>query len=483
MAHTTVADVLVDGLARAGAVRVFVGPGGSGPLVTAARRRDLDVVDVPDALAAGVLSAVTGEAGHGPGVVIAGLDDPRGLVRGLAHGQRDRAPLILVTDGGADAGRLAPAVKGSAVVEPGSAGHWIAHAAQLAMADPRGPVHLVLAGGVGGQPALPVAAACRPAPLPPPEPASMDALASALAGATRPLLVTGLECGPDDVRWIRAFAETLPAPVLATPKGKGALADPHPLALGPLVGGHPALARADLVVLLGVDGGELTSGDVPAGTRVARLARAAWAGGGLVAEALGDLALLIEELAPAVRGRPAADWDVAELDRIKRAVTRPTTPAARLVALAREATPAGTLATGDVAALAAWQAVGPRETLVPLGPPPPGYAVLAALAAQLARADRRVVAFTSAAGCDAGAWALQLAARRGLPLVVVVFGELDAGIAAHMEHAGVTVLPCRGERDFARNFSRAFLMGRPAVVVPTATGEMGREATTASPRP
>lgn len=464
MARTTVADVLVDGLARAGVVRVFVGPGGSGLLIAAARRRDLDVVDVPHALAAGVLSAVTGEVGDGPGAVIAGLDDPPGLVRGLAHAQRDRAPLIVVTDGGADAGLLAPVVKGGAAVEPGSAAHWIAHAAQLAMADPRGPAHLVLTAGVAEEPALPVAAAYRPAPLPPPEPASLEALASALAGATRPLLVTGLECGPDETRWIRAFAETLPAPVLATPKGKGALADPHPLALGPLVGGHPVLARADLVVLLGVDGGELAPGDVPAGTRMARLARAAWPGGGLVAEALGDLALLIEELAPAVRGRPAADWDVAELDRIKRAVTRPATPAARLVALVREATPAGTLATGDVAALAAWQAVGPRETLVPLGQPPPGYAVLAALAAQLAHADRRVVAFTSAAGCRAGAWALELAATRGLPLVVVVFGEVDAGIAAHMEPAGVTVLPCRGEHEFARDFSRAFLGGRPAVV-------------------
>jgi acetolactate synthase-1/2/3 large subunit len=463
MARTTVADVLVDGLARAGVVRVFVGPGGSGLLIAAARRRDLDVVDVPHALAAGVLSAVTGEVGDGPGAVVAGLDDPPGLVRGLAHAQRDRAPLIVVTDGGADAGLLAPVVKGSAV-EPGSAGHWIAHAAQLAMAGPRGPAHLVLTAGVAEEPALPVAAACRPAPLPPPEPASLEALAAALAGATRPLLVTGLECGPDDVRWIRAFAETLPAPVLATPKGKGVLADPHPLALGRLVGGHPVLARADLVVLLGVDGGELPPGDVPTGTRVVRLARAAWPGGGLVAEAIGDLALLIEELAPAVRGRPAADWDVAELDRIKRAFTRPTTPAARLVALVREATPAGTLATGDVGALAAWQAVGPRETLVPLGQPPPGYAVLAALAAQLAHADRRVVAFTSAAGCRAGASALELAATRGLPLVVVVFGEIDAGIAADMEPAGITVLPCRGERDFTGDFARAFLTGGPAVV-------------------
>ena len=466
MARTGVADVLVDGVARAGAVRMFATPDAPIALRAAAQRRALEVVDAPDAAAAGVLAAVSGEIGEGPGAMIAGLDDTRGLVRGLACAQRDRAPLIILTDAGADAGLLAPVVKASVAVEPASAGHWIAHAAQLARADPRGPVHLIVDAGVADASALPVAAACRPAPLPPPEPASLDALGAALAAASRPLIIAGLECGPDDARWIRSFAETLPAPVLTTPKGKGALADPHPLALGALVAGHAALARADLIILLGVDDGELPPGLLPAEMRVARIGRAPWPGGSLVAEARGDLALVIEELAPHVRARPAADWDVAELNRIKRAVTRTTgsSPAARLVALAREATPAGTLATGDVSALAAWQAVGPRETLVPLGQAPLGYAVLAALAAQLAHTDRRVVAFTNAGGIAAGERALGLAVVLGAPLVVVVLDPLDAEATAGMERAGVQSFVSRGESDFAMRFSRAFLAGRPAIV-------------------
>ena len=465
MARTTVADVLVDGLRRAGAARVFVAPGAAVALRAAAQRRSLTVVEAPDAMAAVVLAAVSGEIGEGPGAAIAGLDDPPGLVRGLAHAQRDRTPLIVVTDAGVDAGLLAPVVKASLVVEPASAGHWIAHAAQLAMADPRGPVHLAVAAGVAEESALPMASSCRPAPLPPPEPASLDAFGAALAAATRPLLVTGLECGADDVRWIRSFAEVLPAPTVSTPKGKGALADPHPLALGALTAGHPTLARADLVILLGVDVGELPPGALPAGTRVAHIGRAAWPSGAFAVEALGDLALVIEELAPYVRARPAADWDVAELDRIKRAITRDatTTPTARLVALAREATPAGTLATGDVPGLAAWQAVGPRETLTPLGATP-GYAVLAALAAQLAHPDRRVVAFTTASGLGSGAPALSRAAALQLPLVAVAFGALDAGITSRIERGGVPLRVCRGESGFALEFSRAFLSGGPVVV-------------------
>jgi acetolactate synthase-1/2/3 large subunit len=135
------------------------------------------------------------------------------------------------------------------------------------------------------------------------------------------------------------------------------------------------------------------------------------------------------------------------------------------VALAREATPASALAAGDVSALAAWQAVGPRQTLVPLGQAPPGYAVLAALAAQLAHADRRVVAFTNAGGLAAGERALGLAVALGLAIVVVALEAPDATTAARMERAGVPSFVFHGEPDFAWSFSRACLAGRPAVVV------------------
>jgi acetolactate synthase-1/2/3 large subunit len=452
MAGTTVADILVDGLARAGAARVFAGPGAPAALLDAARRRGLDVVEAPDAATAGLLAAVTGELGAVPGAAVASLADPAGLVRGLAQAQRDRAPAIVLTDAGLDAGLLAPVVKAGLVVEAPSAAHWIAHAAHLALADPRGPVHLSVAPAVARAPGLALATSVRPAPAPPPAEAALQSLGSALARAIRPLLVTGLQCGPDDARWIRAFAESLPAPVLATARGRGALADPHPLALGLLTGDHPALARADLVLLVGVDVAELPPGVVPATTALARLGRSPWRGGPLAAEIEGDIALSIEELAPCVRARPAADWDVAELDRIKRAVTRQATATTtgRLVALAREATPAGSLATGDASILAAWQAVAPRETLSPLGTSTPAYPVTAAVAAQLAHPDRRVVAFTSPAGFAAAEDVWVLAVARALPVVAVVLGA-PGGV--------------RGEAAFAAEFARAFLAERPAVVL------------------
>jgi len=169
----------------------------------------------------------------------------------------------------------------------------------------------------------------------------------------------------------------------------------------------------------------------------------------LSADVVGEITLVIEELAPHVKARPAADWDVAELDRVKRGVNADAlaTPGARLVKLAREATPAGTIATADVPLGLAWQAVAPRETLTPLGGhAPAGYAILAAVAAQLADANRRVVAFTTPLGLAAGVSALALAKTRALPIVVVVLG------------------PAGDDEAFVRDFARGFAVERAVVI-------------------
>lgn len=397
-----------------------------------------------------MLAAVTGEILEAPGAALAPLAGGAALTPGLALAARDRCPLILVTDLHADAALLAPVVKATVVVEAASAAHWIAHAANLAMTDPRGPVHVACADAVAGEPALPVATAIRPPALPPPTPAALETLGDALARASRPLLITGLECGADDAKWVRAFAESLPAPVLATAKGRGVLAEPHPLALGLVGAAHPLLARADLVVLVGVDALELPPG-LWAARPLARIGRAPWpdSGPAPAADARGDIALVIEELAPRVRARPAADWDVAELDRLKRAVMREaqTTSASRLVGVVREATPAATVVAADVDLGFAWQAVAPREVLTPLGGVvPAGYAMLAAVAAQLADPDRRVVAFTTLAGRAMAEPALALARALALPIVAVV------------------LQPPLDEAAFAANFSRALLARRPIVV-------------------
>jgi acetolactate synthase I/II/III large subunit len=473
--------VVADGLARAGARRLFVAPGAAVALIEAAGARGVTLVGVGGSTAACLMAAVTGELDDAPGAVAVSLAaGVTAVIDGAAHATRDRAPVILLSDGGAaDARLLEPVTKASLVGDAASAGHWIAHAAQLAMAAPRGAVHLAISAHVATAPTLPVATACRRPALPAPAADTLDTLADAIAGAVRPVLVAGLEVAEADATWLRALAETLPAPVVTTPKGKGAIPDPHPLALGLLVAGHPLAPRADLLIALGVDPVEIAPGVWPAGVPTVHVSGAA-AGHVLyrpVVEVIADIALVIEELAPRLRGRTGADWDVAELDRIKRAQTRASPPARglarrRVVTMAREATPAGTVATLDIPLADAWHSVAPRELLIPNGVATVGFALPAAVAAALARADRRVVALGAAAGVVATASELATAARLERPIVVVALDQDGTAAPLHepARAAGFVTAVADDEPAFAAAFTRAWASARPALIVARVSG-------------
>jgi acetolactate synthase-1/2/3 large subunit len=467
--------VVADGLARAGARRVFRGPGASVALADAARSHDLSVIDVAGSTAACLMAAVTGELDDAPGAVIVSLRDGlAAMVDGAAHATRDRAPVIIVSDGAAEALLLEPVTKASLVADAASAAHWIAHAAQLAMAVPRGAVHLAISADVVTAPTLPIATSCRRPPLPAPAASIFDALADAIASASRPIIVTGLETDADDAKWVRALAESLPAPVLATPKGKGAMPDPHPLALGLIAAGHPLGSRADFILALGVDPVEVSPGAWPSGTPTVHVSGAPATGAVYrpVLDVVADIGLMIEELAPHLRGRTSADWDVAELDRIKRA-RLPSLPVAshltrrRVVALVREATPAGTIATLDAPLADAWQSVAPRELLIPNGVATTGFALPAAIAAATAREDARVVAIGGASGVAAMAGELSTMTRLGVPIVVVALAQDDAATAVTeaSRHAGVVSAVAESEEAFGASFSRAWTAACPAVIV------------------
>jgi acetolactate synthase I/II/III large subunit len=472
----TVADVVVDGLKRAGTPRLFAVSGGapSHPLLDAARAGELPIALVSGPGAACTMAAVAGDLVEAPGAAYVG-----GLTAAsdsIARADADSAPLIVLID---ELSAHALAGKASLGVTPESAGHWIAHAARLAATEPRGPVHLAVAGDVARRPALPVATSCRPDPLPAPDPGALDASAGLLARASRPLLVAGSRCrAPAVAPWIRALAEALPAPLLATLQGKGAVPDPHPLMLG-VLGADPLVARllerADLIVGLGIDEREsaawpptvpvLALGPLPVcGDRAPTLAVA------------GELAVVLEELAPRLRERERADWDVAELDRVKRELAAEPVgePRARrrraVVRLAREATPAGTLATLDAGphladVAAAWQAVAPRELLTSRAPA--GFAVPAAVAAHLVHPDRRLVGFTGVDGVAASIGELGTAARLGAPITLVVFvdGAPDASETLRAARgSGVTAVAVADETQFAAALGRAVRASGPALI-------------------
>ena len=475
----TVADVVVDGLTRAGTPRIFGVPGVGASLLAAARARGLPFVLAFGESAACVMAAVTGDLGEAPGAAVAGPGPGiAAAVTGAAQATLDRSPVILLTD--RHPGTML-ACKASLRVTAASAADRITHAARLAMTEPRGPVHLDLPPAVADEPAVELAASCRPAPLPPPEPRALDEAAAVLAAASRPVLVAGLGCrGAASAAWLRALAEALPAPVLVTPKAKGALPDPHPLMLGVLTSaGEPLLPRADLILALGLDAVEATPRAWPSTAPLLHLAPfpAAADCGRPVTEVVAEIGLVVEELAPRLRGRARADWDMAELDRLKRDLSARRAAAAggfasRVVRLARQAMEAGTIAAVDAGAhadgvTALWDAVAPGEFLISNGPATAGFALPAAIAAHLARPERRVVCFTAAAGLVAAASELETATRLRAPIVVVAFGEPASNapdLVRLAQSFGVPASAADGDALFGEAMGRALRASGPTLI-------------------
>jgi acetolactate synthase-1/2/3 large subunit len=474
----TVADLLVAGLLRAGTSRLFAGPAAKGSaLVDAARLHDLAVSVAGSDTAACLMAAVTGELTGAPGAAVipgAGLAAAEGA---LAYARSEWAPLIVVTDGEGSPAALA---KQSLRVGPSSAGHWIAHAARLSLAEPWGPVHLDVADSAGSA-ALPVAARATPDPEPAPEPETLDRAAELIARSQRPLIVAGRGArGPETVAWLRAFAEARPAPVLVTPKARGVMPDPHPLTLGTIgAGAADVLSRADLLVSIGVDPIELRGLDWPR-LPILRLARAAADDGAPALDVTGDPALTLEELAPRLRDAPRADWDVAELDRLKRSrVVRDVSSAAALVArTARALCPAGTVATVDAedyapAVIGAWEAVMPGDLLTSTVLGLPGFALPAAIAAQLARPRHRALCFTSLRGIAPALGELATAAQTEPAPIVIVLPDRAPALAAPtratfadvVRGLGLRITPASDPDTFGRDLNVALTDARASMIL------------------
>lgn len=476
MSGTIVADVIVDGMKRAGTPRLFgvATSRADHALLEAARAHGLPVALASSEAGACIMAAVTGDLADAPGALVIG----DGARFGGPPPVPDGAPFVLITS---DHPTPMPGCKETLGVETESAAHRIAHAVRLAMTEPRGAVHLNVPARVVASATLPVATSCRPDPLPYPDAELLDRAARALSGASRPLLLAGRHCrSADAAQWLRAFVEALPAPLLATARAKGALPDPHPLMLGVLgIGDGEAslLARADLVVAIGLAPFEPVPESCWSARPIVYLGPAAPPEGrpsGL--HVLGGVAPIIEELAARLRDKPRADWDVAELDRLRReGVARGADQSlvTRVVRLAREATPAGTIATVDTGAYyprvaTGWHATGPGEFLAATGRTTSGFALPAAIAARLANPNRHVVCFTGAEGLAVAASELDTAARVDAPLTIVVFDGPDADAstsARQAERSGITLSVVDTDTRFVEVFARSIEISQPALIV------------------
>lgn len=452
----TLAEAIAASLAARGIARIFGIPGGGSSLdvVDAAARHGIEFILCRTETAAAIMAAVTGELTGVPGVVLTGIGPgAASVVNGVAYASLERAPLVVVTDAHEDGAvapphqifdqraLFAPITKAQARLDPATGADAFERLLDLAVAEPQGPVHVDLSAKDAGAGAAAVPATAR-LPAGTESDAQVDpeprARAAALvAAARRPVVIAGLQIrDAAGTAAIRALASRLGAPAMTTYKAKGVFDDGDPRTVGLFTNAKldaAVLARADMIVLAGVDPVEMIPGGWPHTAATIVLTRAA----GLAYPFAPDAEIVgPPDAAAAVltaTARPS-DWTAEEIRTLRAQVrdsvaisgighTADSVVDAVLAAAPRDARAAVDAGAHMFSAMTRWRAGAPHDVLKSNGLSTMGFAVPAAIAGWLAEPDRPAVALTGDGGMMMCLGELATAARLHAALTVIVLND------------------------------------------------------------
>ncbi|MGA7240313.1 MAG: thiamine pyrophosphate-binding protein [Bryobacteraceae bacterium] len=491
----THSEAIAQTLAARGVETVFGLPGGEIlAFVDACRRSGLRFLLTGHEASAAWMAQITGQLTGIPGVCAATLGPgATNLVTGIASALLERAPMIAIsaqtpnreiataTHQRLDLPRLfQPISKGVVTAGDGDTAAMTNSAVDLALAPRSGPVYLALPSDVATQECGPRMAESRSSDIRKPS-AGVQDIADRIAASKRPLLLIGLGATPAMAPAIAALIVRLQAPFLVTPKVKGIVSEEHPLFLGVASGMAldreivATLREADLVIGIGFDPVEsdktwFASLDVAALDTVSMVE-----GSYSPTEALGELSVLIAELAAIAPARP---WPEELLSQRHEAM-RPRfldAPAGlsplRLIEELRSVFPRDGIAACDVGShkLAIgqfWRAYEPGTFLMANGLSGMGFGLPAAMAAQLVYPNRPVMAMVGDGGMLMMLHDLVIIRELRLPIVIVVFTDASLSLirlAAErrkFEPVGVDFLP----PDFAAAAQAFGIEGRRASTI------------------
>jgi acetolactate synthase-1/2/3 large subunit len=274
---TTLAELLANKIAEAGVDVIFGLPGGENvEVLDALRRHGVEFVLVRNESSAIFMADVHARLTGSIGVALTTLGPgSANAYAGIAHASLDRSPVLLIT--AQTDPKLSdkhthqvldlqavfrPVTKLTAQVNAQSAHETITRAFELLRSERPGPVHLSIPAVHASQVVddFSIASQSSFAVV---DQERIKRAKNILASSHRPVIIVGLGLEPDKpYAKLRALAEALHAPVIDTPKGKGALPADHPLFVGTLgvTATDPAysiLDSADCILAIGFDVVEL----------------------------------------------------------------------------------------------------------------------------------------------------------------------------------------------------------------------------------
>ncbi len=459
------AELIAGRLHQAGVRKAFGIPGGEVlTLIKALDDAAIDFVMVKHENAGGFMAEGCYHASGAPAVLVATIGPGvANAINFIANAQQDRVPVIYLTGKVDDcdaatythqvfdhAQLLRPICKASLQVVDGAVEEIIDKAVSIALDEPPGPVHVDVP--------ISVAASEQPERKVPQRAITRNGVASGvefeqarqwLASAKRPLLIAGVEVlYQQATQAVTDFCDQYAIPIITSYKGKGIVAENHPLCLGgaglsPKANRVllPLVQQADVIILAGYDPIEMRSdwrNPWAPGTRVIELA----AQPNIHFMHQADVSFLcrigdsLQALGQA-RNSEAKSWVDGEVGQCQQALRKAFAAEdywgpARLIHLAREILPDETIATVDTGAhrillSQIWQCYSAHSLLQSSALCTMGCALPMSIGYKLQKPDVPVVAFSGDAGLEMVLGDLATLRDNGLPVIIIVF--VDSSLA------------------------------------------------------
>ncbi len=468
----TIATFLVSQMVKAGVTTVYGLPGGDNAYVLdEIRKQGIEFVLVRNESSAFYMADTANRLTSKMGVVLTTLGPGAGnAFVGLAHAYLDRSPILMIS---AQTDRqligsythqvvdlqacFQPVTKYTAQIEEDTAATTIEKALSILHTGRPGPVHLGLSNQVAMQPSP-----NNQIPENPSTPVSADGDAiekinAILKGKEKPVILIGLGLEPEGpYSAFQAFAEKIKAPVIDTPKSKGAISSDHPLFAGTIGLTHhdpvySILNEADCIIAIGFDVVELVK---PWDQPQPLIWIANWKNDDpsipCEYEFVGDISGVLSNLSKSAQSASLPTWGETRIKKFVEALkstkmddfsrdSNRILPRDLLSAL-RENTPDDAIMTTDVGShkifyALNWPAKHPNTYFVSNGLSVMGFGLASAIAA--AQVTRRLtICITGDAGLAMVAGELALVTEQELPLIIVVMNDssLDLIRKAQVRH-------------------------------------------------
>jgi acetolactate synthase I/II/III large subunit len=454
----TVTQQILEALAGAGVDRIFGIPGG-GPtadLVSLAPEAGIEFVLNQHETSAVIMAGLYGQRKGTVGVVVSAIGPGvANLANGVAHAYLDRLPVLLIADrysNGVHDVALRQRFNHLAFMNPITKDQLVLHedtfmtalrrAVRTALSDRQGPVFLDFPGNVANKVAPAQVANLRKSTRNDAEAIvreeNLRSVATRLSAARNPLILAGLGALTLPAGRLGALAATLRAPVLTSPKAKGAIAGDDPWCAGVFMGGkleQELLERADAIFFMGYDPVELLPRPWSLPTfsisldSVPNTEQTFHTEIELTGKIADGVARLTEFIADA-----ESNWTPADIADYKRHVIEAIEVAVpgfspnQVVRITREVAPRETVLVTDVGAnklivVELWEAYGAGDFLMSNGLATMGFCVPAAQAVKLAEPTRPVVCLCGDAGFLMRLPELLTGLRRKLSIVYVIFAD------------------------------------------------------------